>query len=305
MLPRSHAPVYQNFELQAWKQQQAADAKKNRPDQLKIALGAGMPSEDAIWAMKERETPSSRRKNVSDTSVGTPTLRRQIRGYLSSDCVSPMQSKFSGQIPETQRVLQKSIFPPSTSTSSAGSARDLQVPDSFASYMEAYKGQPYADPAAGYYQQQQQYYPGTMPMSAQMPMGMPPGMGAMPSQPPGLYQPQTYVPVYIPIIMQQPMAMPTPSYTYPPAPGAELLTGRVKFFDAAQNYGFFTLDCNGTDLFVHYDDFLKAGITKDYIQMSKAMNTRFAFRRVNYYGKYSLSSKAVDIQIIQDQAPAR
>lgn len=80
----------------------------------------------------------------------------------------------------------------------------------------------------------------------------------------------------------------------------EILTGRIKFFDSSQNYGFFVLDKDGSDLFVHYDNFLKAGITKEYIQMARAMNMRFAFHKINYYGKYKLSSKAVDIGVIQE-----
>ncbi len=289
MKAKCHAPVYQNFELQTWKQQEPTNS-----EQLKIAFSIAMPSEDAIWGTKE--TPSSgRRKNVSDTSVGTPTLRRLIRGYLSSDSVSPSHSKFSTNVPlVTEPALQKGLLPVSTATSSVGSARDQQLPDSFGSYMEAYKQPPQQYPMAmsqPYYQPQQYY-------------AAPPGLPGM-SQPQSIYP--SYVPVYIPMIMQPQMQMPvpTPSYTFPPAPGTELLTGRIKFFDTTQNYGFFTLECNGSDLFVHYDDFLKAGITKDYIQMAKAMNTRFAFRRVSYYGKYSLSSKAVDIQIIQDQRPAQ
>jgi len=114
--------------------------------------------------------------------------------------------------------------------------------------------------------------------------------------------PQTYTPIYIPIIVQ-PASQPqktTSSYNFTPNSTSEILTGRIKFFDEVQNYGFFTLDLTGTDLFVHYDDLLKSGITKDFIQMAKAMGTRFAFRCISYYGKYNLSYKAVDIRVLQD-----
>eukprot|EP00826_Nyctotherus_ovalis_P037697 TRINITY_DN3460_c0_g1_i14.p1 TRINITY_DN3460_c0_g1~~TRINITY_DN3460_c0_g1_i14.p1 ORF type:complete len:133 (-),score=32.04 TRINITY_DN3460_c0_g1_i14:100-498(-) len=106
---------------------------------------------------------------------------------------------------------------------------------------------------------------------------------------------QQFVPIYIPVMMQP---QTYPSYGGMPLTG-DLLTGRIKFFDNTQNYGFFVLDSDGGDLFVHYDDFLKSGITRDYIQMAKVMNTRFAFQRVSYYGKYNLSSKAVDIKMLQ------
>ena len=142
---------------------------------------------------------------------------------------------------------------------------------------------------------QEQYFSHQYYAPSQMPTGAAPGM----------YQPQAYMPIYIPVLLQ-PQTIQIPQMaSYPTfAPHAsggsgEIFTGRIKFFDNTQNYGFFVLDCNGSDLFVHYDDFLKSGITKEYIHMAKAMNTRFAFRRVSYYGKYSLSSKAVDIQLIQ------
>eukprot|EP00826_Nyctotherus_ovalis_P024414 TRINITY_DN1888_c0_g2_i3.p1 TRINITY_DN1888_c0_g2~~TRINITY_DN1888_c0_g2_i3.p1 ORF type:complete len:115 (+),score=28.53 TRINITY_DN1888_c0_g2_i3:495-839(+) len=79
----------------------------------------------------------------------------------------------------------------------------------------------------------------------------------------------------------------------------EYLTGRVKFFDGTQNYGFFILDLDGTDLFVHYDEFFKAGMTLEYIQVARLMGTRFAFQKITYYGKYNLSYKAVNIIILQ------
>eukprot|EP00826_Nyctotherus_ovalis_P041362 TRINITY_DN4150_c0_g1_i13.p3 TRINITY_DN4150_c0_g1~~TRINITY_DN4150_c0_g1_i13.p3 ORF type:complete len:114 (+),score=30.42 TRINITY_DN4150_c0_g1_i13:791-1132(+) len=103
----------------------------------------------------------------------------------------------------------------------------------------------------------------------------------------------SYMPVYVPIVVQSQVG---PYFDYK----ADMLTGRIKFFDSAQNYGFFTLDCDGSDLFVHYEDFLKAGISKDGIQMAKAMNMRFAFKKFSYYGKYDLSTKAVEIQPAQE-----
>ena len=81
----------------------------------------------------------------------------------------------------------------------------------------------------------------------------------------------------------------------------EILTGRIKFFDYTQNYGFFIIDKDGSDLFVHYDNFLQAGINREYIQFAKTMNVRFSFKKISYYGKYNLSFKAVNIQIIQNE----
>lgn len=39
-------------------------------------------------------------------------------------------------------------------------------------------------------------------------------------------------------------------------------TGRLKFFDDAKNYGFIIMDADDSDIFVHYDDLQKAGISK-------------------------------------------
>lgn len=109
---------------------------------------------------------------------------------------------------------------------------------------------------------------------------------------------QAYTPVYVPVIIQ-----PTPQIIpYVPLEknNGQLLSGKLKFFDEAQNYGFFVLDCDGSDLFVHYDELLLAGLTKEYIRMAKVTETKFLFRCVSYYGKYSLSHKAVNVQIMQD-----
>jgi hypothetical protein len=83
-----------------------------------------------------------------------------------------------------------------------------------------------------------------------------------------------------------------------------VLTGRLKFFDDTRNYGFFTLDHNGRDLFVHYDDLLNCGFTKEDIARARAVHTRFAFRCIAYYGKYNLSHKAVDIRVLDPHSHA-
>jgi hypothetical protein len=104
---------------------------------------------------------------------------------------------------------------------------------------------------------------------------------------------KAYVPVYVPILMH-------PLIYQMPIKTNDIYTGKIKFFDSTQNYGFFTLDCDGSDLFVHYEDFLKAGICKEQIQVSKAISTRFSFQRVAYYGRYNLSNKAIDIKMLTE-----
>eukprot|EP00826_Nyctotherus_ovalis_P034061 TRINITY_DN2792_c0_g2_i6.p3 TRINITY_DN2792_c0_g2~~TRINITY_DN2792_c0_g2_i6.p3 ORF type:complete len:166 (+),score=29.99 TRINITY_DN2792_c0_g2_i6:1075-1572(+) len=83
---------------------------------------------------------------------------------------------------------------------------------------------------------------------------------------------KTYMPIYVPIIIH------TPIFQVPVEENVNF-TGRIKFFDSTQNYGFFILDCDGSDLFVHYEDFLKAGICKEHIQVAKAISTRFSFKK--------------------------
>jgi len=111
---------------------------------------------------------------------------------------------------------------------------------------------------------------------------------------------QGYTPIYVPV-MFQPMPTITPYPTQDKSSGP-VLTGRLKFFEESQNYGFFILDSDNSDLFVHYDELLRAGLTKDLIRLAKVNGTRFSFRSMKYYGKYDLSQKAVDVHILQDSS---
>jgi hypothetical protein len=80
-------------------------------------------------------------------------------------------------------------------------------------------------------------------------------------------------------------------------------TGRLKFFDDARNYGFIIMDSDESDIFVHYDDLQKAGISKDVIKSFKNemyMQIRFSFKVMEYFGKYKKSRKAVELIIIDD-----
>ena len=81
-------------------------------------------------------------------------------------------------------------------------------------------------------------------------------------------------------------------------------TGRLKFFDDAKNYGFIIMDADESDIFVHYDDLQKAGITKEIIKTVKNdmyMQIRFSFKVMEYFGKYKKSRKAVELIIIDDE----
>ena len=82
----------------------------------------------------------------------------------------------------------------------------------------------------------------------------------------------------------------------------ERFTGRLKFFDPNRNYGFLIMDLDGSDIFVHYDDFSLAGIQKNLLKkVRKKFVIRFSFSRMTYIGKYKKSKKAVEIQLISVQ----
>jgi hypothetical protein len=63
------------------------------------------------------------------------------------------------------------------------------------------------------------------------------------------------------------------------------------------------MDADESDIFVHYDDLQKAGISKEIIKSIKNemyMQIRFSFKVMDYFGKYKKSRKAVDLIIIDD-----
>ena len=79
-------------------------------------------------------------------------------------------------------------------------------------------------------------------------------------------------------------------------------TGRLKFFDENKNYGFIIKDDDFSDIFAHYEDLIKGGMTKEMLRSTKAgVTIRLAFSCMNYIGKYNKSRKAVDIQLINNQ----
>lgn len=275
--------MYQNLGYQLWKQKQTLHEKESDLSNERISLFSGVPLKIPFGLNEEpgskgKDSPTSPRKKASDSTIGSTMLRRQIKSYMSSTSVPGLQSKLVEQGPQPPKY---SSFV-SNSTNSI-SRRGSQIPEGFDSYMEAHKvprmcPKPNTDTYSGPY-----YRPPAADQSNLMTTYV---------------YPQTYTPIYIPIIVQP--STPSNTYGYMPTSSSELLTGKIKFFDETQNYGFFTLDCNGSDLFVHYDDLLKSGITKEFIQIAKVNGTRFAFRCVSYYGKYNLSYKAIDVQILQD-----
>ena len=95
----------------------------------------------------------------------------------------------------------------------------------------------------------------------------------------------------------------TPQAQVPSDENEKRYTGRLKFFDDAKNYGFIIMDADESDIFVHYDDLQKAGITRDVIKTVKNemyLQIRFSFKVMEYFGKYKKSRKAVELIIIDD-----
>jgi len=81
--------------------------------------------------------------------------------------------------------------------------------------------------------------------------------------------------------------------------GGRRYTGHLKFFDETKNYGFIVMDDDGSDIFVHFDDLMKANLTKDLLRTAKNGNViHLSFSCMQYVGKYNKSRKAVEIQIL-------
>jgi len=77
-------------------------------------------------------------------------------------------------------------------------------------------------------------------------------------------------------------------------------TGYLKFFDESKNYGFLVMDEDKSDIFVHYDDLVKAKVNKELLKEIKnsKLFAKFAFNSMTYIGKYNRSRKAIDIEML-------
>lgn len=78
------------------------------------------------------------------------------------------------------------------------------------------------------------------------------------------------------------------------------VTGHLKFFNEGQSYGFIVSDVDGGDLFFHFDDMKKTNLSKQFLKDAKGrFIVRFQFKVMAYYGKYNMSKKAVDIDLLK------
>jgi cold shock CspA family protein len=63
--------------------------------------------------------------------------------------------------------------------------------------------------------------------------------------------------------------------------------GRLKFFDTNGKYGFIVIDGINTDLFVHYDDLSKAGISRDQLEQHNSNREKLPdFRELRFEFTY-------------------
>lgn len=77
-------------------------------------------------------------------------------------------------------------------------------------------------------------------------------------------------------------------------------TGLLKFYNENKGFGFVECEQDGTEIFLHGDDLLKANI--DLKVLKKKLNSgliRFSFSILEYMGKYKRSRKIVDLKLIE------
>lgn len=80
---------------------------------------------------------------------------------------------------------------------------------------------------------------------------------------------------------------------------AARVKGKLKFFTDDNNYGFITVEDTQKDIFVHFGDLNKAGLTKKELLDSSNWNKmRFEFTILTYIGGRGKSKKAVDLTVI-------
>lgn len=82
-------------------------------------------------------------------------------------------------------------------------------------------------------------------------------------------------------------------------PAGKKQTGVLKFFNDGKGFGFLVSDADGKDIFFHYDDVKDIKLSKEFLKEAKNKYiTKFAFELQVYYGKYNISSKAVNLELL-------
>ncbi len=78
------------------------------------------------------------------------------------------------------------------------------------------------------------------------------------------------------------------------------VTGTLKFYYENDNYGFLVGDSDGKDVFFHVDDMKDTKLTKPQLAAGKdSCIIRFAYNKLAYFGRYGLSMKAINIELVE------
>jgi hypothetical protein len=82
-------------------------------------------------------------------------------------------------------------------------------------------------------------------------------------------------------------------------PAGKKQTGILKFFNDGKGFGFLISDTDGKDIFFHYEDIKDLKLTKEFLREAKNKYiAKFAFEVQVYYGRYNISSKAVNLELL-------
>lgn len=74
--------------------------------------------------------------------------------------------------------------------------------------------------------------------------------------------------------------------------------GTLKFYNENKGFGFISIDRDGSEIFLHCDDLLKANIDiRPVLRKFNFEQIKFSFRILDYMGKYKKSRKVIDISL--------
>jgi cold shock CspA family protein len=84
------------------------------------------------------------------------------------------------------------------------------------------------------------------------------------------------------------------------SPDSVKVTGTLKFFYEGDHYGFLVGDSDNKDVFFHFDDMKDTNLSKDQLfQIRETYTVRFAYNKLAYFGRYGLSMKAINIELVE------
>lgn len=77
------------------------------------------------------------------------------------------------------------------------------------------------------------------------------------------------------------------------------VNGTLKFYNENKGFGFISIDSDGSEIFLHCDDLLKANIDiRPLLRNYSFEQIKFNFRVLDYMGKYNKSRKVIDIKLL-------